>query len=84
VAHADQARPTCVHHAVHIQRTRRGAVLTGTSAAKHQQGLHLDLLHETSYKPQHGDLGEGVRRVVLTGVAVGVAAVNSVEGENSG
>jgi hypothetical protein len=59
------------------------AVLTGASAAKCRQGLHLDLLHGTSYKPQHGDLGEGGRREVLTGEAVGVAAADGIEGENS-
>jgi hypothetical protein len=38
---------------------------------------------EPATKPQHGDLGEGVRREVLTGEAVGVAATDGVEGENS-
>jgi hypothetical protein len=57
-----------------FQRTRRGTVLTGASAAKRQQGLHLDLLHRTGYKLQHGDLVERGRRVVLTSEAVGVVA----------
>jgi hypothetical protein len=71
------------HRAVRVQRMRCGAVLTGASATKRRQGLHLDLLHRTSYKLQHGDLGEGGRREVLTGEAVGVAAVDDVVGENS-
>jgi hypothetical protein len=66
----------------HVQRTRRGAVLTGASVAKRRQGLHLDLLHRTSYKLQHRDLGEGGRREVLAGEAVGVVAADGVEGEN--
>jgi hypothetical protein len=62
---------------------RRGVVLTGASMAKRRQGLHLDLLHGTSYKPQHGDLGEGGRREVLISEAVGVEAADGVDGENS-
>jgi hypothetical protein len=67
-----------------VQHMRHSVVLTGASAAKRQQGLHLDLLHGTSYKPQHGDLGEGGWREVLTSKAVGVAVADGVEGENSG
>jgi hypothetical protein len=51
--------------------------------SKRRQGIHLDLLYENSYKPQHGDLGEGGHREVLTGEAVGVAVADEVEGENS-
>jgi hypothetical protein len=58
-------------------------VLTGRSVSKRRQGIHLDLLHENSYKPQHGDLGEGGHREVFTGEAVGVAVADEVEGENS-
>jgi hypothetical protein len=61
---------------VHNQRTRRGAVLTGALAVKRRQCLHLDLLH--------GHMGEGGWREVLTVEAVGVAAADGVEGENSG
>jgi hypothetical protein len=41
-------------------RMARGhrTVLTDVSAVKHPQGLHIDLLHGTGYKPQHEDLGE--------------------------
>jgi hypothetical protein len=66
------------------ERVQRGVALTNTSIAKQWQGLHLELLHETSYKPQHEDLGEGGRRDVLTGEAVGVATADGIEGENSG
>jgi hypothetical protein len=59
-------------------------VLTGASAAKRRQGLHLELLHKTSYKLQHGDLGEGGWREILTSEAVRVVAADGVEGENSG
>jgi hypothetical protein len=69
---------------VRVQRTRRGVVLTDASAAKRQQGHHIGLLHGTSYKPQHGDLGEGDRREVLTSEAVKVVTVDGIEGENSG
>jgi hypothetical protein len=79
-----RARLAHDHRAVTVQRTRRGAVLTGASVAKRRQGLHLDLLHGTSYKLQHGNLGEGCRREVLIDEAVGVAAVDGIEGENSG
>jgi hypothetical protein len=79
-----RARPACSHRVVLIQRTRRGMVLTGASAAKLRQHLHLELLHGTNYKPQHEDLGEGGQREVLTGEAVGVVAADGVEGENSG
>jgi hypothetical protein len=84
-----RARPACLacdHHAVCVQRTRCGVMLTGVSMAKRRQGLHLDLLHSTSYKLQHRDLGERERghREVLTGEAVGVAAAEDVEGENFG
>jgi hypothetical protein len=71
------------HRVVRVERTWRGAVLTGASAAKRRQGLHLDLLHRTGYKPQHGDLGERGQREVLTGEAVRVAAADDVMGENS-
>jgi hypothetical protein len=74
MAHATSSRPECIQH------TQRGIVLTGTLAAKCRQGLHLDLPHGTSYKPQHGHLGEGGWREVLTGEAVGVAAADGVEG----
>jgi hypothetical protein len=69
---------------MHVQRTWRGTVLTSVSAAKCQQGIHLDLLHGTSYKPQHGDLGEGGRREVLTSETVGVVAADGIKSENSG
>jgi hypothetical protein len=81
---APSGRPAHSHRAVRVQRMCRGTVLTGASVAKRRQGLHLDLLHGTSYKPQHRDLGEGVRRDVLTGEVVGVAAANGFEGENFG
>jgi hypothetical protein len=88
MAHAIQlmvrAFPARGHRVMDVQRTQRGEVLTGAVAAKRRQGLHLDLLHETSYKPQHGDLGEGGWREVLTDKAVGVVVVDDVEGENSG
>jgi hypothetical protein len=60
-----------------------GAVLIDVLMTKCRQGLHLDLLHGTSYNPQHRNLGEGGRREVLTGEAVGIEAANGVEGENS-
>jgi hypothetical protein len=66
-----RARPTRGHSAVHVQCTRSGAMRTSASTAKRQQCLHLDLLHGSNYKPQHRDLGEGDRREVLTGEAVG-------------
>jgi hypothetical protein len=88
MAHAIQlmvrARPACGHRAVRVQRTWRGTALTDALAAKRRQGLHLDLLHETSYKPQHGDLGEGGQREVLTSEAAGVVVADDVEGENFG
>jgi hypothetical protein len=74
LAHAVQSTPG----------TRRGTVLTGTSAAKRQQGPRLDLLHGTGYKLQHRDLGEGGQREVLTDEAVRVAVADGIEGENSG
>jgi hypothetical protein len=88
MAHAIQftarARSVRGHSVVRVQRTRCGTVLTGALAAKRRQVLHLDLLHGTSYKPQHGDLGEGSQREVLTGEAVGVATADGIEGENFG
>jgi hypothetical protein len=68
---------------VRVEHTWRGVVLTGASAAKRRQGLHLDLLHRTGYKPQHEDLGERGQREVLTSEAVRVAAADDVMGENS-
>jgi hypothetical protein len=59
-------------------------VLTGASAAKRRQGLHLDLLHIIGYKLQHGDLGERGQSEVLTGEAVGVALADGIVGENPG
>jgi ribosomal protein L40E len=79
-----RARPMRSHRAVRVQCMRCGAVLTSASATKRRQCLHLDLLHRTSYKPQHEDLGEGGQREVLTGEAVRVAVAYGVEGENSG
>jgi hypothetical protein len=59
-------------------------VLTGASVAKHRLGLHLDLLHATDYKPQHGDLGERGQSEVITGEVVRVAVANGIIGENFG
>jgi hypothetical protein len=59
-------------------------VLTGASATKRRQGLHLDLLHGTGYKPQHGDLGERGQSKVFSDEVVGVAAADGILGENSG
>jgi hypothetical protein len=81
VAHWTEAQLAVQHHSVRmahaagswperVQRMRHGTVLTGASAAKCRQGLHLDLLLGSSYKLQHGDLGKGGWRVVLTGEAV--------------
>jgi hypothetical protein len=74
------ARPARGPCAVHIQRMRHGAALTGVPVAYRWRRVDLHLLQLTVYKPLHQELRERGWRGGVTGEVVGLMVADGIDG----